>query len=150
METNWLTLESQDMASRFRFRMEQGVQRGTSELHVLQMHQAGDVENWPAKSDDPELAGQMLQAVAQYLANSADSAPVSMIAEQGIRATGKISMQESADGYTYIHLELPYARAWASLGRALAKSTFEIRSESHVPTTGGDGPRGHMRQSPSL
>lgn len=126
METNWLQLEGQPMQSRYRFRMEQGVQRGTSELHVLQMNQAGDINSWPAKSDDPEQAGEMLTAVAQYLANSADSAPVSMIAEQGIAATGKISMQESPEGYTFIRLSLPYDRAWASLARALQKSTFEI------------------------
>lgn len=126
MESSWLTLEGQPMASRYRFRMEQGVQRGTSELHVLQMNQAGDTSSWPAVSDDPEQAGEMLRGVAQYLANSADSAPVSMIAEQGITATGKISMQEAPEGYTYIRLALPYDRAWASLGRALTESTFEI------------------------
>jgi outer membrane protein assembly factor BamC len=126
METNWLTLENQSMASRFRFRMEQGVQRGTSELHVLQMNQAGDVDNWPASSDNPEQAMEMLRAIAQFLADSADSAPVSMIAEQGISASGKISMQESPEGYTFILLNLPYDRAWASVGRALEVSTFEI------------------------
>jgi outer membrane protein assembly factor BamC len=126
MESNWLTLEGASMASRFRFRMEQGVQRGTSELHILQMNQAGDIDNWPAQSDDPAQADQMLQAVAQYLANSADSAPVSMMAEQGIEATGRISMQESPAGYTYIQLDLPYDRAWASLGRALEKSQFQV------------------------
>ena len=126
MESNWLTLQNAPMASRFRFRMEQGVQRGTSELHVLQMNQAGDVESWPATSDSPDQANEMLSAVAQYLANSADSAPVSMIAEQGIVASGRISMQEAPTGYTYIRLELPYNRAWASLGRALEKSTFEV------------------------
>ena len=114
------------MGSRFRFRMEQGVQRGTSELHVLQQNQAGDVDNWPAKSDNAEQGHEMLRAVAQYIANSAESAPVSMIAEQGISAGGKISMQEAPEGYTYILLELPYDRAWASLGRALEKSSFEI------------------------
>lgn len=126
METNWLTLEDQPMASRFRFRMEQGVQRGTSELHVLQMNQAGDVDSWPATSDDPEQAGEMLRAVAQFLANSADSAPVSMIADQGITASGKISIQEAPEGYTFIRLALPFDRAWASLGRALEVSSFEI------------------------
>jgi outer membrane protein assembly factor BamC len=49
-----------------------------------------------------------------------------MIAEQGISAGGKISMQEAPEGYTFILLELPYDRAWASLGRALEKSSFEI------------------------
>ena len=126
MDTNWLKLEGAPMGSRFRFRMEQGVQRGTSELHVLQQNQAGDVNSWPATSDNPEQAHEMLRAVSQYLANSADTAPVSMIAEQGITAGGRISMQEAPAGYTYIRLELPYDRAWASLGRALGKSSFEV------------------------
>ena len=126
IESGWLTLEGQPMASRFRFRMEQGVQRSTSELHVLQMDQAGDVNSWPDKSDNPEQSAEMLRAVAQYLANSTDAAPVSMIAEQGISDTGKVSMQESPEGYTYILLSLPYDRAWASVGRALEVSTFEI------------------------
>jgi outer membrane protein assembly factor BamC len=126
METNWLKLEGAPMGSRFRFRMEQGVQRGTSELHVLQQNQAGDVNSWPAQSDNAEQAHEMLRAVAQYIANSAESAPVSMIAEQGISAGGKISMQEAPEGYTFILLELPYDRAWASVGRALEKSAFEV------------------------
>ena len=126
IDSDWLKLENHTMASRFRFRMEQGVQRGTSELHVLQMNRAGDVDNWPAASDDPQQAADMLGAVAQYLANSADSAPVSMVAEQGIAAGGRIALQESPEGDTFIRLELPFDRAWASLARALQESTFEI------------------------
>jgi len=126
MESNWVTVEGQPLASRFRFRMEQGVQRGTSELHVLQMNQSGGATEWPAQSDDPAQAAQMLKAIAQFMADSADSAPVSMIAEQGISAGGKITMQQAPEGYTYLRLELPFDRAWASLGRALEKSSFEI------------------------
>lgn len=126
MESNWLTVEGQPLASRFQFRMEQGVQRGTSELHVLQMTQGASTAEWPTKSDDPDQGAEMLQAVAQFLADSADSAPVSMIAEQGISAGGKITLQEAPEGYAYLRLELPFDRAWASLGRALEKSSFEI------------------------
>ena len=126
IDTGWLKLEGKPMESRFRFRMEQGVQRATSELHVLQMNRAGDVDNWPRTSDDPAQAQEMLRAVAQYLADTADSTPVSMVAQQGISSGGKISLQESAQGYTYINLGLPFDRAWASLARGLEKSTFEI------------------------
>ena len=126
MESNWVTVEGQPLTSRFRFRMDQGVQRGTSELHVLQMQQTGSATEWPQKSDDPAQAAEMLRAIAQFLADSADSAPVSMIAEQGISAGGKILLLEAPEGYTYLRLELPYDRAWASLGRALEKSSFEI------------------------
>jgi len=126
MESNWLTVEGESLPSRFRFRMEQGVQRGTSELHVLQMSRRGGEETWPSRSDDFQLEAQMIQGVAQYLADSAETAPVSMVAEQGISAGGKISMQETPQGDTYLRLELPYDRAWASLGRALEKASFQI------------------------
>jgi outer membrane protein assembly factor BamC len=128
MESNWVTLEGQDLPSRFRFRIDQGVQRLTSELHVLQMSRTATQapQDWPPRSDDAEQAHSMLRAVAQYLADSAESAPVSMIAEQGISATGKIALEESEAGYTFIRLELPYDRAWASLGLALERSSFEV------------------------
>lgn len=126
LESNWLQLEGSTLASRFRFRIEQGVQRGTSELHVLQMNQGVATEDWPERSDNLEQEAEMLRAVAQFLADSADTAPVSMMAEQGLSAGGKISLQEAPEGFTYILLSLPFDRAWASLGRALMKSSFEI------------------------
>lgn len=126
MDSGWVELEEQPMASRFRFRIEQGVQRGSSELHVLQMNQAGDVNSWPEQSDNAELEGQMLRGVAQYIANSTDAASVSMVADQAMSANGKISLQEAPEGYTYVQVGLPYSRAWASLARALERSTFEI------------------------
>ena len=126
METSWLSMEGAPMQSRFQFRIERGVQRGTSELHVLQMNQAGDVTVWPATSDDLQQETEMLRGMAQYIANSADSAPVSMIADQAISATGRISLQETSQGDTYIELILPYDRAWASTAKGLEDSNFEI------------------------
>lgn len=128
MESNWVTLENQSLPSRFQFRIDQGVQRATSELHVLQMTRGGSgaTQSWPRSSDDPEQAHDMLRAVAQFLADSADSAPVSMIAEQGISASGKVTLDEADEGYTFIRLALSYDRAWASLGLALERSAFEI------------------------
>ena len=126
METGWLQLESATMNSRFQMRIEQGVQRGTSELHVLQQSQVGDVDSWPERSDNPEQEAEMLRSLAQYIANSAGTAPVSMVADQAISAGGRISIQENPDGEPYIELLLSFDRAWASLGRALEKSTFDI------------------------
>ncbi len=126
METNWLELENKPLKSRFRFRIERGVQRGSSELHVLQMNQVGDGSTWPTSSDDIEQEAEMLRSVSQYVANSADTAPVSMIADQAISASGKVALREASAGYTYVELELPFNRAWASVSRALQRSGFEI------------------------
>ncbi len=125
IDTGWLSLEGEELPSRFRFRMDQGVQRGTSELHILQMNR-GVGEEWPEKSSDPEQATDMLRTVAQFLADSAETAPVSMVAEQGISATGKIALREYETGENYIELQLPYDRAWASLGKALESASFEV------------------------
>lgn len=126
IETDWLELEGKPMASRFRFRIDQGVQRNTSELHVLQMNQAGDVTNWPLVSDSLQQEADMLHALSQYLADSSEAASISMIADQSISASGKVVIQQRPDGSAYIDLALSYERAWASLGLALEKSGFEI------------------------
>lgn len=68
----------------------------------------------------------MLRTLAQFIANSAEAAPVSMVAEQGISAGGRITLQEGTGGEPYLQLQLPFDRAWASLGRSLEKSTFEV------------------------
>lgn len=127
IETGWLRPEEGGMDERYRFRMEQGVQRNTSELHVLQMFQAGDISSWPDVSADHERENNMLMLVAQYLANSTDAAPVSMMAQEAIKASGKVSMQEDEVEMPYIRLELPYYRAWASVERALRESSFQVR-----------------------
>lgn len=125
IESTYLDLQGVERSARFRFRVERGVQRGNSELHVLQQYESSD-SSWPAQSDDIELEGEMLRGVAQYIANSADTAPVSMMAEQSISAQARVTVREDAAGRPYIELELPFDRAWASLARSLERSGFEI------------------------
>ena len=125
IESAYLELQNQTQPSRFRFRMERGVQRGNSELHVLQMYRRG-ADEWPSASDDLQLEADMLRGIAQYIANSADTAPVSMMAEQAMSATGKVALTEDGQGASYIVLDLPFDRAWASLARSLDLSGFEV------------------------
>jgi len=135
IETDWAQLAETEISSRFRFRIEQGVQRGTSELHVLHMYQVGDGQSWPAQSSDATLEREMLQAAAQYIADGSETMPVSMIAEQSIAATGKVTLQEDTAGEPYILLRLPAYRGWASLGLALEGSGFEIDDRDRTAGT---------------
>lgn len=124
IESTYLDLQDQTQSSRFQFRVERGVQRGNSELHVLQMYQRS-AAGWPDESDDTELETDVLRGVAQFIANSADTAPVSMMAEQSMSASGKVSIKED-DAGEFIQLELPFDRAWASVARSLDLSGFEV------------------------
>lgn len=126
IETAWIPGQEGKMAQRYQFRIEQGVQRNTAELHVLQMYQAGDVNSWPKASADTAEERLVLRELAQYVANNFEQAPVSMMAQQSISAHGRVSMQEDSDGNPFIKLELPFHRAWASMDRAVRESNFEI------------------------
>ena len=73
IDTQWFKLEDQELAVRFRFQVDTGVQRNTAELHVLQQNRSVEDVSWPPESDDWDLERKMLQDVAQYLANSAET-----------------------------------------------------------------------------
>ncbi len=127
METAWLQSKNGGLKQRYRFSIDEGVQRDTSELHVIHMLQTPEIgQVWPKVSVDTQLEADMLTEVANFIANRADMASVSMIAQQAISASGKVTLQES-EGRPYIQLRLPYYRAWASLGQGLTKAGFEVK-----------------------
>ncbi|GIR70923.1 MAG: hypothetical protein CM15mP74_21740 [Halieaceae bacterium] len=91
IDTQWFKLEDRELATRFRFRVDTGVQRNTAELHVLQQSRGAEDLDWPPESDDRDLERKMLQDVAQYLANSAESVPISMMADRSMSDSGRIT-----------------------------------------------------------
>ena len=99
IDSQWFKLEERELAVRFRFRVDTGVQRNTSELHVLQQDRGVEEVSWPEQSDDQELERQMLQDVAQYLANSADAAPISMMADRAIQAVLRLKIPSKRRGF---------------------------------------------------
>ncbi len=125
-ETTWMQPKGETaLKERYRLRVDQGVQRGTSEVYVLQVDQRAG-EQWSEKSTNNAREEGMVQALAQYLADSQNAASVSMLAQQTISTTGKVTIKQSPNEEPRIELDLPFSRAWASLGRALKKVGFEI------------------------
>ena len=127
IDTAFVMLENKVSNSRFRFRVDSGVQRNTSELHVLQQNVAKDLDlmTWPQNSDDTELEQTMLRNVAQFIANSVESAPVSMMAEQAMTSGGRIALEEAISG-ARLRLDLPFNRAWAATERGFIDAGFRL------------------------
>lgn len=127
IETDWLQPSGEEqLRERYRLRIEQGVQRDTSEIYVLQADIRSGQDQWPANSSNDERAKMMTQELAQYLADSSAAAAVSMLAQQAMDSSGKITLEENDQSQTYIRLSLPFGRAWASLGRSLEKSGYHV------------------------
>jgi len=135
IETGWLVFKSDvKRREKYRYRIEQGVQRSSSEIYVQQMGYKRDpdaaveppVPAWPANSMDAERETWMLKELANYLANAADESSVSLLA-QGISTVNKVYLARDASGQPIIDLRLPFDRAWASLGRALDRASLVVK-----------------------
>ena len=126
IETAWIQPEGDDLLrERYQLRIEQGVQRATSEVYILQADIRAGQEQWPAQSTSDDREQIMTTELAQYLADSSASA-VSMLAQQAINSSGRVTLEEDEDANTFIRLNLRFDRAWASTGRALKKSGFQV------------------------
>lgn len=131
IETAWLQPKAEGTSrERYRFRIEQGVQRGSSEVYVLQ---AGAVagNNWPATSSDLARETEMIKALAQFIADNGSTGAVSMLAQRGIESRGKVFLNKPAGEHPHLRLELPFERAWSSLMLALPKADFAIEDQNH-------------------
>ncbi len=133
LETGWLKQLGDDAPKtkeRYRFRVEQGVQRSSCEVHILQYQQpfaAASAEqiDWPENSVSADREQQMVQTLAQHLASSSEFASVSLLA-QGIGSVSRVNLVRNSSGEPVVKLSLPFERAWASLGSALKKADFDV------------------------
>jgi outer membrane protein assembly factor BamC len=132
IETAWLQPKTDGVTrERYRLRIEQGVQRGSSEVYVVQADsRAGD--NWPAQSSNAERETEMIKAVAQFIADNGSAGAVSMLAQRGLDSKGKAFLRKSAGTSAYLELDLSMERAWASVTTALPKAGFTIEDTNHT------------------
>ena len=133
-ETAWLMLENApNKKEKYRFRVDRGVQRETAEIFVTQIEMPASADSagsdhldWPRYSHSFERESWMVRELATYFANNPGRQSYSLLA-QGISAASKVKMHKGEQGWPFIALQLPYDRAWASLGRALEKAHFEVK-----------------------
>ncbi len=137
METAWLTFKSDTTRrEKYRYRVEQGVQRNSTEVYVQEMGytklegEEPRAPDWKTGSMDPERETWMVKELAGYLADTGDDSSVSLLA-QGISTVNKVYIVRDAENLPAIDLRLPYERAWASLGRALEHAEFTVRDLDH-------------------
>lgn len=127
IETGWLLPRAESaQRERYRFRIEQGVQRGSSEVYVLQADTGAGENRWPVASSNREREDEMVKALAQFIADNGSTGAVSMLAQRQIDSRGKVFLNRKPGEQPYLLLELPFDRAWASLTSALPRSGFTV------------------------
>jgi uncharacterized lipoprotein len=108
----------------YRFKLSQGFQRRSSELHVRALN-GQSLTPWPNASDDASKEEAMLKDFAAFLADTSQS-PAYSFAAQGISTEQKLFTQQDAEGVNQIKLAASRKRALASLKMALELAEFHI------------------------
>ena len=123
-------LEGEGSRERYRFSLKPGVQKATTEIEITQQATTATTSSatpasWGNASSDSKREDNMINLLAEHLADSPNRASYSLVA-QGIGSASKVKLLFDNSSEPYLSLTLPFDRAWASLGLALKKANFDI------------------------
>ena len=120
------------IATRYQFRVsvEPGVRSGSTELHVNQKQLpmdsllASDAMDWSVASDNPELEGKLLSALAYYLGDRIAEGPSVSLLAAGLQSTKATLVTEASS--MVLKYRLDFNRAWATVGAALEDAQISV------------------------
>lgn len=138
IETGWVKGPTNTGYQKYRFTVRQGVQRETTEVHLLQLDTPAGGERpttvqWPPSSSDYGREQAVLKEFATYLAGTADSSAAVSLVAQGIDTGRRLYMAKSPE--PAVHVNLGWDRAVASTAYALTKAGFKITKQDTIGGT---------------
>ena len=105
------------------YRVEQGIRRGTTEVHLRYASKGQNPEDlmWGSASDFGALEGKLLMQVAEFDTSGLVAETVSRVG-QVVAMKPKADIVRDALGYPILILNVDADRAWATIGQALKEA----------------------------
>ena len=109
------------------FRVEQGIRRGSAEVHVRQVDEAINLDkiDWPERSSNVAIEADLVNELGAYFAAGLAQPSVSIVGRQ-ISTGMKAAVVRDDKGYPVLHLNVDFDRAWATVGQALERSEMNV------------------------
>ena len=131
---------------RIRFRIEQGIRRGSTEIHVRHENDAlmAPSAEWAETSAIPSAEETILGEFGSYYAAGVASQTVSMVGRD-VATESKAKVERDDAGYPILRLNVDFDRAWATVSQALGRAEIEVMRqdregaliEAMMPAEGG-------------
>jgi len=122
---------------RFRVRLEEGEEPGTTELYIthfgMEQDFASSTSNedeqiyWKIRPRDPGLEEIMLRKIMVYMGMAEQQAEAELAAAREVK--GILSRMEKSGGRLDLYVEQPFSRAWRSVGLALDRVGFVVEDQ---------------------
>ena len=127
-----------DLQTRFRVRIEPGVQRNSSEIFIDQAQRNASSQvaaPWSENSTTNSTAAVLLEELNVYLAQSNEKGDsVSLLASKTYDTPKRVTLIDGGNNTKVLRLDASFDRAWSSVGRAL--SAADIRVDDLNRSTG--------------
>lgn len=107
---------------RLRFRVERGIRRGSTEVHIDHERIVGSETQLAPPI--PAVQGELTARLADYFAHGVAEA-VSMVGRE-IASESKAQVVKDASGYPSLRLNVDFERAWATVGQALERAEVDV------------------------
>ena len=111
-------------------RIEQGIRRGTSEIHLRHISdQLGPLNSdWPSASSLQTIEHEVLNEVAAYFAADVVAPSISRQGTQ-ISTASKAALVRDDQGYLLLRFELDFERVWATLTKAMDAAEITVNDQ---------------------
>ena len=112
---------------RIRFKIEQGIRHGSSDVHIRHENDAltQPTADWPTRSSMADAEEALLSEFGGYYAAGFTTQSVSMLASR-ISTANKAIIDRDGQGYPRLRLNVDFDRAWAVVQQALQRAEVEI------------------------
>ena len=110
---------------RVQVRIERGIRVGSSEVHVVHYRTRSANDGAIDTSAVPEVEGELITKMADYLAQGVASSSVSMVGRE-IASERKARIVEDETGAPTLLLHIGFDRAWATVDGALERAEMEV------------------------
>ena len=116
-------------------RVEHGIRRGTSEVHVRYVNDAmREVSTWPEVSHIVDVEAELLSEVGAYFAADIVQPSISRVGRQNATPS-KAVLERGPQGYLLLRLNVDFDRAWATVTQALSDSDAAVNEERRDEAT---------------
>lgn len=119
-----------DQQTRFRVRIEPGVQRNSSDIFIDQAQRSlgsSSEGSWTANTSTQAESAALLHELNRYLELSHEGGDsYSLIASKTYDAPKRIALVDGGNGVKVLRLDATFDRAWSSVGRALNAADIAV------------------------
>lgn len=109
------------------FRVEQGMRRGSSEVHVKYLDEPNQLKyvDWSLPSARSEVTNEILRQIAQFEVDDVSDEAVSRVGQE-VAGVPKIELVRNDVGFPSLRFNVDFERTWATVLSAIERSPYDV------------------------